>query len=99
MGKDFINICIRKWRWFVASVVTLLVLAIMFLLVVPPKYERQATVLIKDETSGGGLLSSMMGNMGMLAGMAGINIQSNVLNEMEIINSPGMLSKVMPTTD
>lgn len=95
MGKDFINICIRKWRWFVASVVTLLVLAIMFLLVVPPKYERQATVLIKDETSGGGLLSSMMGNMGMLAGMAGINIQSNVLNEMEIINSPGMLSKVI----
>lgn len=95
MGKDFINICIRKWRWFVASVVTLLVLAIMFLLVVPPKYERQATVLIKDETSGGGLLSSMMGNMGMLAGMAGINIQSNVLNEMEIIKSPGMLSKVI----
>jgi len=95
MGKDFINICIRKWRWFVASVVTLQVLAIMFLLVVPPKYERQATVLIKDETSGSGLLSSMMGNMGMLAGMAGINIQSNVLNEMEIINSPGMLSKVI----
>lgn len=95
MGKDFIKICISKWRWFAASTGTMLVLAIMFLLVVPPKYERQATILIKDETSGGGLLSSMMGNMGMLAGMAGLNISSNVLNEMEIIKSPGMLSKVI----
>ena len=95
MEKDFIKICLKKWRWFVASIVTMLVLAIMFLLIVPPRYERQATVLIKDETSGGGLLSSMMGSMGMLAGMAGINIQSNVLNELEIISSPAILSEVI----
>lgn len=95
MEKDFIKICLKKWRWFMASIVTMLVLAIMFLLIVPPRYERQATVLIKDETSGGGLLSSMMGSMGMLAGMAGINIQSNVLNELEIISSPAILSEVI----
>ena len=37
----------------------------------------------------------MMGSMGMLAGMAGINVQSNVLNELEIISSAGMLSEVV----
>jgi len=95
MEKDFLKICCKKWRWFVASVVAMLLLATMFLLVVPPRYERQATIMIKDETSGGGLLGSMMGSMGMLAGMAGINIQSNVLNELEIINSPAMLSEVI----
>ena len=73
----------------------LLIGAIVFLLVVPPRYEREATVLIKDETSGGGILSSMMGSMGMLAGMAGISVQSNVLNELEIIRSAGMLSEVV----
>ena len=95
MEKDFLKICIKKWRWFAASVCGCLVLAILFLLVVPPRYEREATLLIKDETSGGGLLSSMMGSMGMLAGMAGINVQSNVLNELEIISSAGMLSEVV----
>ena len=95
MEKDFLKICVKKWRWFVASVIAMLLIAIMVLLMVAPRYERQATVLIKDETSGGGLLSSMMGNMGMLAGMAGINIQSNVLNELEIISSPAMISNVI----
>lgn len=99
MEKDFIKICIGKWRWFVASVCGCLVLGILFLLVVPPRYEREATVLIKDETSSGGLLSSMMGSMGMLAGMAGLNISSNVLNEIEIMNAPATIEKVVAKMD
>ena len=95
MEKTFIRTCIEKWRWFVASVATTLVIAILFLLVYAPRYERTATILVKDESGGAGLISSMMGNMGILAGMAGINIQSNVLNELEIISSPGMLSEVI----
>ena len=54
---DFIKICLKKWRWFAASVATMLVLAILFLLVVAPRYERTATVLIKDENGSGGLIS------------------------------------------
>ena len=82
-----------------ASAVLLLIGAIVFLLVVPPRYEREATVLIKDETSGGGILSSMMGGMGMLAGMAGLNISSNVLNEIEIMSAPATIEKVVEKMD
>lgn len=92
---DFIKICINKWRWFVASVVSALVLAIFFLLWATPKYERTAFVLIRDEAGGVGILSSAMGNMGMLAGMAGLNIASDVNNEMAIFSSPSMIMKVM----
>ena len=95
---EFLRICVKKWRWFVASVATMIVLAIVFLLVVPPKYERTASILIKDENSGG-LMSSMMANMGMLAGMAGLNISSNVDNEMEIIGSPAIMDKVITRLD
>ena len=49
----------------------------------------------KDENGGGGLLSSMAANMGMLAGLAGINITSNVNNEMEIMSSPAMMMEVV----
>ena len=38
MEKDFLKICIKKWRWFAASVCGCLVLAILFLLVVTPRY-------------------------------------------------------------
>ena len=95
MESNFIKICLKKWRWFAASVTSMLVLAILFLLVVAPRYERTATVLIKDENGSGGLISSMMGGMGMLAGLCGLGISTNVLNEMEIISSPGMIDKVV----
>ena len=75
MEKDFIKICVKKWRWFAGSVVAMVLIAIMFLLMVAPKYERTASILIKDENSGG-MLSSMAANMGMLAGISGLNIAS-----------------------
>ena len=95
MEKDFIQICIKRWRWFAASVAFFLIAAILFLLMAVPRYERTASVMIKDQTNGSGLLSSMIGNMGMLAGFAGINVSSNVLNEIEILNSPATIDKVI----
>lgn len=97
MEKSFIKTCIEHWRWFVASVATTLVIGILFLLVYAPRYERTATILIKDETGGSGLLSSIAANMGMLSGlgMGMLNISSNVSNEMEIIGSPAMVMRVV----
>ena len=93
--KTYINECKKHWRWFAATLATALIAAILFLLMFAPRYERSATVLIKDENGGGGLLSSMTANMGMLAGLAGINIASNVSNEMEIMSSPALLMEVI----
>ena len=93
--KIYINECKKHWRWFAATLATTLVAAILFLLMFAPRYERSATVLIKDENGGGGLLSSMAANMGTLAGLAGINIASNVSNEIEIMSSPALLMDVI----
>ena len=97
MEKSFLRTCIEKWRWFAASVATTLVIGIAFLLVYAPRYERTATILIKDESGGGSLLSSIAANMGFLSGlgMGMLNISSNVSNEMEIIGSPAMVMKVV----
>jgi uncharacterized protein involved in exopolysaccharide biosynthesis len=93
--KTYINECKKHWRWFAATLTATLIAAILFLLMFAPRYERSATVLIKDENGGGGLLSSMSASMGMLAGMAGINIASNVSNEMEIMSSPALVMEVV----
>ena len=93
--KSFLKTCIQQWKWFVGTACLTVIGAILFLLVVVPKYERTATVLIKDENGGGGLLSSMASNMGMLAGMAGLNITSNVENEIQIFSSPFLMQEVV----
>ncbi|MBP5713831.1 MAG: hypothetical protein J6X07_03930 [Prevotella sp.] len=93
--KTFLLDCIKQWKWFAGTACTCVVLAILFLLIVVPKYERSASVLVKDENGTGGLLSSMTSNMGMLAGMAGLNITSNVENEMQIFSSPFLMQEVV----
>ena len=93
--QQYINECKKHWRWFAATLTTALIAVILFLLMFAPRYERSATVLIKDENGGGGLLSSMAANMGTLAGLAGINIASNVSNEIEIMSSPALLMDVI----
>lgn len=98
MEMDFIKICLKKWRWFAGSVVGTLLIGVLVLLMVQPKYERSASVLVKDEKGGGGLLSSMAASMGML-GLGGLNISSNVQNELEIIGSPALMMKVVDRLD
>ena len=93
--NSFLKTCLRQWKWFVGTACFTVICALLFLLIVAPKYERTATILVKDENGGGGLLSSMASNMGMLAGMAGLNITSNVENEMQIFSSPFLMQEVV----
>ena len=72
--QTYIIECKKRWRWFAYTTTAFLLAIIFFLFTTAPQYERSATVLVKDENGGSGLLSSMSAGMGMLAGMAGINI-------------------------
>ena len=91
----YLNECKKRWRWFATIITAFLLTTIFFLLTTAPQYERSATVLVKDENGASGLLSSMGAGMGMLAGMAGINISSNVDNEMAIMSAPSMMMEVV----
>lgn len=93
--KTFIHTCRRQWKRFVCSICCCVAAAIIYLLMAVPQYERSASLLIKDESGTGGILSSMSANMGMLAGLAGLNIASNVNNEMAILSSPALMQEVV----
>ena len=91
--SDFIKVSLNKWKWFATSVVTFLLLAIVYLVVTPPKYTRSAQILVRDE----GGMSGIMGQLGGLAELGGIIGfgSSNVYNELYAMQSPWLLLNVV----
>ena len=53
---EFVKTCLAKWKWFAVSVCTMLLLAIAYLVVTPPKYIKKAQILVKDESAMGALM-------------------------------------------
>ena len=81
------------WPWFVVSVIICVALAWGYLRLTTPVYDISATVLIKDETTGGGAnLSSELEKMG-LNGF--VSSSSNIENEIEVLSSRTLAREVV----
>ena len=92
---EFCKECLSKWKWFCYSVVVFMLLAIIYLVVTPPKYTKKAQVLIK-EGSGMGAMMSQLGGLAELGGLVGLNMGStNVYNELYAMQSPWLLLNVV----
>ena len=91
--SEFIRICLKKKGWFVISVTSFILLAVAYLVITPPKYTRQAQLLVRDE----GGMSGLMGQLGGLAELGGfIGFgASNVYNELYAMQSPWLLLNVV----
>lgn len=91
--NDFIRVSLNKWKWYATFVATFLLLAIVYLVITPPKYTRNAQVLVRDE----GGMSGIMGQLGGLAELGGIIGfgSSNVYNELYAMQSPWLLLNVV----
>lgn len=80
---------LANWYWFLLSIVICLGLAFFYLKSTPYVYMRTASVLIKDEKSGGQLsASSAFEDLNML------NIKSNVDNEVLVFKSKRLMTEV-----
>lgn len=93
--SEFWKECLAKWKWFCYSVVIIMLLAIIYLVVTPPKYTRKAQVLIKEE-NGMGAIMGQLGGLAELGGLIGLNMGSaNVYNELYAMQSPWLLLNVV----
>lgn len=80
---------LANWYWFLLSIGICLGLAFFYLKSTPYVYVRTASVLIKDEKSGGQLsASSAFEDLNML------NIKSNVDNEVLVFKSKRLMTEV-----
>lgn len=79
------------WPWFVASVITCIVVAAVYLYLSTPVYNVTASIMIKDESKGGN-------TAGTLSAFEDINLFSsgkNIDNEIEVLHSKSLLKDVV----
>lgn len=89
--KDVLSYYARYWKWFLLSLILCLVIAKVYLRYSIPFYKSTATLLIKDENSGG--LSSEMSAFKELDLFG--NSSRNVDDEIEILKSRNLVEKTI----
>lgn len=83
------------WPWFVASVIVCLVVAFLYMRYQTPVYNISSAVLIKEMDPRQKAMSAANGALGALQDMGGFSMTSSFDNEVEILKSRTLISKVV----
>jgi len=90
---DFVGLFftyLSYWKWFLASIVLCVGIAIAYLKTSTPVYEVKSTVLLKDDKKGGG-----MTELNALKEIGLFDVKNNVDNELEILKTSTMAEQVV----
>jgi tyrosine-protein kinase Etk/Wzc len=92
--KDVARPYLKKWYWFIASVVICLLLSWSYLYFTAPLYKVTATLLIPDDKQGGGLMkATAFSDLNMFHEVKTVD------NEMEILRSRDLMHRVLSKLD
>ena len=81
---------IKSWKWYVLTSILAISIAVLYLRYTSFKYEASATILIKDDSKGGGISElSAFEDLGIISG------KSNLDNEIEIFKSRSLIGRVV----
>ena len=83
------------WPWFVASVIACLVVAFLYMRYQTPVYNISSAVLIKEQDPRTKAMNAANGALGALQDMGGFSMTSSFDNEVEILKSRTLISKVV----
>lgn len=83
------------WPWFVVSVVVCLIVAFIYMRYQTPVYNISSAVLIKEQDPRTKAMNAANGALGALQDMGGFSMTSSFDNEVEILKSRTLISKVV----
>ncbi|PIR14486.1 MAG: tyrosine protein kinase, partial [Flavobacteriales bacterium CG11_big_fil_rev_8_21_14_0_20_35_7] len=83
---------LRYWKWFLLSVVLSIIVAFYYLRKTTPQYESSATIMIKDDKMGGGMMTELSAFQDL--GILGDN-KNSIDNEIEILKSRTIIENVI----
>jgi capsular exopolysaccharide family len=82
----------RYWKWFLASMVTCLAVAVVYLKTVTPTYQVNAKILLRDDKKGG---STAADNMSVFQDLGLFNVKNNADNELEILKTSDLVERAV----
>ena len=88
--SEVLSKSLKRWYWFIISVILFLGLGVFYLLSTSPVYHREATVLIKDARRG-----SAASELSAFADIAGISTRRSVDNELYVLQSRRLMLQVV----
>lgn len=92
---EYLKLCLRKWKWFLLSVIVFCGLGVLFVLRSQPVYQRTMSLLVKDGDS-----KSAMGDLAGAFSTFGLGGgKSNVYNEILALSSPAVMYEVVDRLD
>lgn len=91
--KGILKSYLRKWYWFVISVVCCLIIGFMFIKTMRPQYEVKANIILTENDA----LSSVMSAGGLSGVSALLGGNASAEDEVEILTSHSVLKNVVRT--
>ena len=89
--QDWLRLCVRKWHWFVVSILIALAFAVAYIITKQPIYSRTASVILKDDAKS----SSLSSQFGQFSSMGLAGGRTNLYNEMITFRSPTYMQDVV----
>ncbi len=88
--QDIIEIVLKKWYWFAASIALFLLAGGIYILRTSPVYQRNATIMVKDSRKGSGSTE-----MAAFSELAGLSSRRNVDNELFVLQARRLMLNVV----
>ena len=90
--RDLLELTLQNWGWVLLSLIVCFALAFLYLKVTNPQYNREASIIVKDENEGaslGGAPDLGFGDLGLFSN------NSNFENEISTFRSPDYMEEVV----
>ena len=81
---------LKKWYWFVISIILFVGVGVLYIMKTSPVYQRTATILVKDSRKGSGATE-----MAAFGDLAGFNTRRNVDNELFVLQARRLMMEVV----
>lgn len=88
--QDLVDMVLRKWYWFVLSVIFFMGIGALYILSTPPVYHREATIMVKDSRKGSGA-----NEMAIFGEIAGLSTRRNVDNELFVLQARRLMTQTI----
>ena len=87
--KQFLGLCLKRWIWFVVSLIIFVGLGLLYIYTRQPVFERSEEILVKDNESGGGVVDNAFSSLGLFSN------STKVYNELIAFTSPAVMFEVV----